>query len=620
MTITESGPVGGKTNSLLAVVKIVWAAAPGKAVAHLSLNILGGVLPVLTGWLVKVALDRLSDRISMGELLVPAVALAVVGVVQAFSQHAINYFRADLSRVTSIIAQGNLFTSVNGFVGLARLEDPSFLDRLRLASMSGRRSTNEVLEGSLGFARAVITSIGFLTSLTVIAPVMAAFLLIFAVPVLMAELALSRRRADMLLRISSHERREIFYDQLLTSPEAAKEVRLFGIGSFLLRRMQTERRHADRERRVVDRREFRTQSTLAALSASISGAGLVWALYASAHGSLSLGDVSIFIAAVAGVQAAAAALAAEGARVHHALALFQHYREIACMASDLPRSAEPAAVLPLRRGIEFQNVWFRYTEDQPWVLRGLNLCIPEGAAIGIVGVNGAGKSTLVKLLCRFYDPGKGAILWDGVDLRHMSPEDLRQRIGAVFQDYMSYDLSVRENIGIGDLSRLDDMPAIMEAAKLADAHETIVQLPHGYDTAITRIFFHGPEDDSDESSGVCLSGGQAQRVALARALLRNDRDLLILDEPSSGMDAEAEHEMQATLRVLRKGKTSLLISHRLGTLREADKIVVLADGVIAEDGTHKELLGRAGLYARLFTLQSAGYQESDDALSGRVGP
>ncbi|HSK91254.1 MAG TPA: ATP-binding cassette domain-containing protein, partial [Euzebyales bacterium] len=244
-----------------------------------------------------------------------------------------------------------------------------------------------------------------------------------------------------------------------------------------------------------------------------------------------------------------------------------------------------------------------YDDAQPWVLRGVDLFLPHGRATALVGLNGSGKSTVVKLLCRFYDPQRGAVLWDGVDLRRLDPASLRTRMAAVFQDGVAYDLTAAENVGVGDLDALGDRPRIHAAAALARVDDVLAALPQGYDTLLSRSFV-----DGDGSAGVLLSGGQWQRVALARAYLRQDRDLVVLDEPSAGLDAEAEHELHRDLRRHRAGRTSLLISHRLSAVRDADLVVVLSGGRIAERGTHAQLLAAGGEYARLFALQADGYR------------
>jgi ATP-binding cassette subfamily B protein len=591
-----------RVGGVLAATALAWRAAPKAVTALVLVAVVGAVVPVGAAWWTRDALDRLGA----GGALHAVLALAVAGLVQALLPQVERYLGGEIGWSAGRAGTDHLYSAVDRFVGLARFEDPVFLDRLRLAEQAGRLTPNQTIEGLIGALRAVVTVAGFLGSLFALSPTMTLLVLACAVPSLLAEMVLARRRARVYWEIGPAERREIFYSTLLSTVAAAKEVRLFAIGGFLRGRMLTDRRTANAARRRMDRGAAVVQTGLVAIASVVTGGGLIWAVSAAAGGSLTLGDVTIFVAAVAGVQGSLTSLAGEVARTHHALLMFDHYLAVTGAGPDLPVPADPRPMPALRHGIELRDVWFRYSDDHPWVLRGITLRIPYGGTLALVGLNGAGKSTLVKLLCRFYDPTRGSIHWDGVDIRQAGVAELRQRIGVVFQDYMCYDLSAAENIGIGDLSALDDPARLRAAARLAGIDERLAALPHGYDTLLSRDFADEPDGDGS-ATGVMLSGGQWQRLALARAFLRDGRDLLILDEPSAGLDAAAEHEIHRALRRHRHGRSSVLISHRLNTVRGADHIVVLADGVVAEQGRHDELMAAGGRYATLFSLQADGY-------------
>lgn len=604
---------------------MLWDASPRMTIALILLTVSGGVIPASVAWLNRAVLDgvvspgRGGGR-AAGSVIGSALALGAVGVISAALPHARTYVDQELRRGFRLVVQGRLFAAINAFTGLRRFENPAFLDRIQVAQQVSTTAPTQLVAGLFNVVQQCISLAGFFVALVVINPVLAAVVAATAVPALAADLVMSRRRAEFQWQATPAARRQIFYGRLQTDVTAAKELRLFGLGDFLHGRMMREMRSIHRAERRLDLRVFWTQGSLGLITAVISAAGLIWTIRQAAAGRLTVGDVTLYVMAAVGVQSSLSATVTRLASVYEAVLMFGYYDEVVLAGPDLALTAAPPPVPPLRAGLELRDVWFRYDESHPWVLRGVNMVIPAGTSAALIGLNGAGKSTLVKLLCRLYDPDRGTILWDGADIAAMAPAELRARIGTVFQDYMAYDLTATENIGVGDLDRLGDPDRISQAARHAGIHDKLARLPNGYGTMLSRIFFDRDADDPE--AGVILSGGEWQRLALARGLMRDDRDLLILDEPSSGLDAEAEHAIHRRLCRLRAGRTTLLISHRLGSVRDADVIYVLSGGEIAEQGTHAVLMAARGEYHRLFTLQASGYadEEAADLVSAPGGP
>jgi ATP-binding cassette subfamily B protein len=290
------------------------------------------------------------------------------------------------------------------------------------------------------------------------------------------------------------------------------------------------------------------------------------------------------------------------AQTREAVKMHRYFSDVVHASPDLPISAVHSRCPPLRHGIEIRDVWFRYVDDGPWILRGLSLTLVRGCTTALVGLNGAGKTTLVKLLCRFYDPTHGSILWDGIDLRELPVDEVRQRLSVLFQDYMTWDLTARENIALSDVARIDDRTAIVETARSVGLDARLSQLPNGYDTVLGRTFA-SDQFLAGAAPGAELSGGQWQRLAIARALFRSTRDLTISDEPSAFLDPLAEQQVAQAALSRGPASTHLVVSHRLSTIRQADLVVVLEDGCIVESGTHAELVVQRGRYAHFFESQ-----------------
>jgi len=592
-----------------------FGASPARAVVVTALSVLAGAAPVAIAWTTRGLVDGVAGTASARTLLIlAAVLLAIMMVSQAVPTLS-ELVAADLGRRVEMLARDQAFEKVNSFGGLRYFEDPRFHDHLRLALEAGGHVPMELLRTFTTMAQAVVTLAGFLVALVTIDWRVAVLVLLAAAPQVAVELRLGRDRFALRAELSPAERLQFLYENLQTQANAAKEIRLFGLGEFFKFRMLGELGRAQRATRRLDVRTAKSRAALDALTLVPIGISLLFAAWAAGRREIGPGDLVLFLGALTSTTASTGALAAMAARLNELSLAVGRFHDLMGTAPDVSRDGDrdpgPLQVMELR------DVWFRYRPDLPWVLAGVNFTIRAGESVGLVGPNGAGKSTLVKLLCRLYDPERGQVLWNGVDLRDLGVDALRRRMGSVFQDFVSYDMSVRDNIGIGDLDHRGDDVRLRSAAGHVGLAETIDALPYGLDTHLSRMFMETADESDDNGDqheapsparqGTFLSGGQWQRLAIARMMMRSDRDLLILDEPSSGLDPQAEHDLHRVVDSLTVGRARVLVSHRLNTVRMADRIVVLDRGVVIEEGRHELLMGSGGSYAHLFELQRAGY-------------
>jgi ATP-binding cassette subfamily B protein len=594
--------------TLRAALKLQWTSAPVASAVGVVLTIASGLLPTAGALMLKALLDELSTGrpMSSGRVMAYAAGAAgAAGVVSALS-HASNYLSHLVRWRVTLTVETALFQKVSGLVGLRELETPSLQGKIRLAKQSAQESPQQLSELVFTLLRAAVAIVSSLALVVLISPWMVCALLMLGGIELAAQLRKSRREAHLSENLVQAQRWQDYYRVLLMDIRAAKEVRLYGLAGGLLQRFVALFREVAHRDLALEGRNTAIQLGLSLLSAGVTAGAAAGVARGVLEGRLQVGDVALFLTSVATVVGSLNSLLGEVGLAARNVFLFRNYLDVLELPDAVTRGTAPAG--PLRRGIEVRDAWFRYEPEAPWVLRGLNLSLGAGETVGIVGLNGAGKSTLVKLLCRFWELERGQILWDGVDLRELDPAALRARIAGTFQDFMTYDGTAAENIGFGDTRYSADSERLRAAAHLAGIDDKLSSLPLGYQTLLSRTL--GAADwDGAEQHGVALSGGEWQRVALARSLLRSDAELLILDEPSSGLDADAEYQLNQTLQRHGVGKTRLLISHRLSALRDADRIVVLADGQACEQGTHRELLATGGTYARLFKLQASGYED-----------
>ncbi len=570
----------------------------------LVLAIVGGLAPVLIGLMIRTVIDSLAHHASTfdGPLLAAAGVVAAtlsLAVIPAASDYCMGLVRWR----TSLVMQGRLFHAINQLPGLKTFEDPLALDRLRIAQDAGALAPFQALQACLMLCQGVVTLVGFLIALCLIAPVLGLLVVASAVPDIAFQLVLSRMRLRNQWLSASHIRRRLFYAMLHLEEPAAREIRIFGFGAHLHRLMQDELARVNSLDQAVARRQLYFNVISAIVGALAAGSGLLLAVSWALRGQLAVGDIALYLAAVVAVQAGLSVTIQSMGQLTRAEGGFRHFEAVVDMPPDLTAKAPTKQMLPLTQQIEFSGVWFRYASGLPWILQGVDLVLPAHRTVALIGLNGAGKSTLAKLLCRFYDPDRGRITWDGVDIRRFPVEEFRARLSASFQDYMCYDFTLKQNIGLGQLSASDSMAAIERAAGAATADVIAERLPDGYDTMLSRTFMFG----EDQRAGMLLSGGEWQRVALARALMKESADVLVLDEPGAGLDAQAEESLRERLQSLQWDPATLLIAHRMSTVRHADLIAVLAQGRIDEIGSHSELIARCGTYAELFQKQARGF-------------
>lgn len=584
-----------------------WRAGRATWIGTIALAIVTGAVSPAAAWVLRELINHLTGAATA--------TTAVVALAAAFV--LMTGFNIGVGNVSSLIATGcqrtiavavtsDLYRAVNRIQGLRHFERPAFQDDLRLAEQAADETPMALSSVLSSVLQSATTVAGYASILIATWPPMILLLVAACVPTAVVQVFLTRQQARTTEAVMGRYREWFLTRTLLSDPKAVMEARLLGTGEYFRSRLVSALRDATTADYAVKRRIAWSEGGLNLLGTLFTAGGAAVVGFQAAQGRIGVGAFVMFLAAAGGTQGALMGTVSQAATLSTALRLLPHYAAVLNIGPDLPTPPAKAgrAVPRLAQGITLADVWFRYGDDGPWILRGVTGELPFGQATALVGVNGSGKSTLVKLLCRLYDPQRGAIFWDGCDLRELDPVELRKRLAVTFQDFLTYDLTAAQNVGIGDLPAMNDRQRIVSAARLVGLDDSIRRLPLGYDTMLSRAFVN-----EDGEPGTLLSGGQNQRLVLARTLMRPDADLMVLDEPSSGLDAEAEHQIHAALAEHRQRRTSLLVSHRLSAVREASRILVLESGRIGEAGTHDQLMTAGGSYSRLFSLQASAYQD-----------
>lgn len=576
------------------MLRMVWETSPPLVLSGVLLRLLRALLPLATLWVAKLIIDAVVNRSGLlwqwvGVELALAILSDILGRANALGDSLL----AD--RFTNRISIRLMRHAAK--LDLVSFEDPVFYDKLERAR---RQTTGRVtlLASLLNVAQDTVSLISLSAGLIVFSPWLLLLLALAVIPSFLGETHFTALAYSVLYKWTP-QRRELDYLRMLgASTGSAKEIKIFGLGDYLADRYRSVSDRVFQENKLVAIKRATVGSLLNLISTGGYYGAYVVILMRTVSGELSLGTLTFLTGA----------FARSRMFIEKILSGFNDVSEQALFLRDLfeffemePRIRSlPGALLaprPIRVGFEFQNVTFRYAGAERDVLTGVSFRLEPGEKLALIGANGAGKTTLVKLLARLYEPTGGRILLDGVDLREYSVEDLRGEIGVIFQDYMRYDMRIKENIGFGKIEDLDSDNLIHDAARKSQATETINRLPAKFEQIVGRRF----------EGGVDLSGGEWQKIALARAYMR-DAQLLILDEPTATLDARAEYEVFLRFAELTRGRMSVLISHRFSTVRMADRILVLSGGAITEQGTHQDLVNQGGLYAELFELQAAGYR------------
>lgn len=598
MRVAAAGTVRG----LPKVAKLTWQASPAMTIAILASTVVGGLTPTVTAYIAKLLLDSVVAAVAghgstsmivwisvfqLGILLVTAVTNALTNVAQQLLQE----------RMTLTIRHQVMDHASR--LDLAFFEGSESYDMLRQASQEAPSRPVSMMTSALSLVRTAITFASMIALLASVSPLLAAVVLVAPIPAFISQSKYGARAFMLALYVSPVRRRMEYLSSLITTDTYAKETKVFGLGPYLVDRFRRlGQTYYARERELTTTRNL--VGTAWSMLSTLAGAGI--ALYIALEavaGRLTIGDLALYTSAATAVQSSVQGLFSGFSGMYeNNLYLDTLYQFLATTPTiTAPEKPRPLPE-PVRGHVRFDGVSFSYPGSDERALDSVSFEIRPGETVAVVGRNGAGKSTLIKLLCRLYDPTEGRILLDGVDIREFDPDELRARMSAMFQDYVTYQGTAAENIGLGQLDALEDRARIEDSAHRAGAAERIERLPSGYDSPLGRWF----------DQGVSLSGGEWQKIALARAFMR-DAQILILDEPTSALDAQAEHDLFARLRALAHGRTTLYISHRFSTVRQAEKILLLDHGKLAEHGTHEELMTLGGNYAELFALQASAYLE-----------
>jgi ATP-binding cassette, subfamily B, bacterial len=580
---------------------LVWTTSRSLTLSLALLALVIGLLPGAIAIIGKLIVDsvvlanrsglQLDRQTALNYVYLEAIAIIILAAAQKGLVVCQSLLRVLLAqRVNELILEKALTLDLTHF------EDSEFYDKMSQARSQASSRPLSLITRTFGLCQSALTLITFSGLLWQFSGWAVLVLIVAAIPSFIAETRFSEHAFRLFRWRSPETRQQHYLETLLAREDYAKEVQLYQLGGMLLQRYRDIFHRLYKDDRNLTIQKGVWGYLLGLLSTLAFYLAYGWIVLEAISGQISLGEMTMYLIVFRqGQSTFSAALTSIGGMYEDNLYLANLYE---FLDQPMPQSQGRITQGVIKEGIRFENVSFSYPGSDRPVLNNISLHLPMGEKLAIVGENGSGKTTLIKLLTNLYTPTSGRILLDGVDLRDWDIDVLRQRIGVIFQNFVQYQFTVGENVGVGDIAHLEDRKEWDIAANKGMASPFIDTLPEKFDTQLGKWFKGGQE----------LSGGQWQKIALARAFMRSDADILILDEPTAAMDAEAEMNIFNHFRSLTQSKMVVLISHRFSTVRMADKIIVMANGAIIEQGSHEQLITADGRYAHLFSLQAAGYK------------
>ncbi|BAY83818.1 ABC transporter-like protein [Calothrix parasitica NIES-267] len=585
-------------------VNLVWTTNRTLTIILAILTLVAGLLPAAVAYIGKLIVDAVVEtrNLSLQDNLNTSLPLMYVGfeavavALLAGSQRGLSIAQSLLrvllgQRVNVLIIEKALTLELRQF------EDSEFYDKMTNARREASSRPLSLVNRTFGLVQSGLSLLTYGALLISFSGWAVAILILAAIPAFVAETRFAGQAFRLFRWRAPETRQQRYLETLVAREDFAKEVKLYQLGDMLLGRYRSLFHQLYGEDRDLTIKRGFWSYLLGLLSTATFYVAYAWIVLETVMGRISLGDMTMYVTVFRqGQTTFSSALTSIGGMYEDNLYLSNLYE---FLEEEVPkRYGRAIKGTNPQDGIRFENVYFTYPGSTKPALKNISLHLKPGEKLAIVGENGSGKTTLIKLLTRLYTPESGRILLDGLNLEEWDLDELRRRIGVIFQNFVRYQFTVGENIGVGDVEKLEDEKAWEIAAEKGMAQPFIERLPDGFTTQLGRWFKSGQE----------LSGGQWQKIALSRAFMRKNADILVLDEPTSAIDSQAEYEIFDRFRNLTKDKMVFLISHRFSTVRMADKIVVIEHGEVLETGTHEELLKANGRYATLFSLQAQGYR------------